>query len=161
MKAPACLVLVLAAVVPAIATNDQAKVTPVEKVLELLTKMVEKGKKSKDEEEVQFSAYKQWCGDTIAEKTDDIATAEMEIKELQADIAKLTSDAENLAVEITGLESDISALNGDIKAATAVRAKDRADYEAMHKDYSESIDAIERAIAVLKKETADVPQAAF
>merc|ERR1719313_2543205 len=52
-------------------------------------------------------------------------------------------------------------LNGDIKAATAVRAKDRADYEAMHKDYSESIDAIERAIAVLKKTSGDVPQAAL
>merc|ERR1719443_1508656 len=52
-------------------------------------------------------------------------------------------------------------LNGDIKAATAVRAKDRADYEAMHQDYSESIDAIERAIDVLKKQSADVPQAAF
>merc|ERR1719324_511765 len=49
----------------------------------------------------------------------------------------------------------------DSRPVISVRAKDRADYEAMHKDYSESIDAIERAIAVLKKETADVPQAAF
>merc|ERR1719324_818786 len=49
----------------------------------------------------------------------------------------------------------------DSRPVISVRAKDRADYEAMHKDYSESIDAIERAIAVLKKETADVPQAAL
>merc|ERR1719183_2617784 len=124
MKSNIYALLAFTIVVPVAGTAAQGQVSPVEKVLELLTGMVEKGKKSKAEEEVQFSAYAQWCGDTIAEKTDDIATAEAKIKELQADIAKLTSDAENLAVEITGLESDISTLNGDIKAATAVRAKD-------------------------------------
>merc|ERR1719392_243931 len=50
---------------------------------------------------------------------------------------------------------------GDIKAATAVRKIEKADYDETHKDYSESIDALERAIAVLKKQAYDRKQASF
>merc|ERR1719388_332256 len=46
----------------------------------------------------------------------------------------------------------------DLANATAIREKEKADYDAAHADYSESIDAIERAIAVLKKRQADIPQ---
>merc|ERR1719265_1468664 len=45
-----------------------------------------------------------------------------------------------------------------MESATAIRTKEKADYDAAHADYSESIDAIERAIAVLKKRAADIPQ---
>jgi uncharacterized protein YoxC len=36
---------------------------------------------------------------------------------------------------------------------------EKADYDAMHKDYSESVDALQRAIAVLKKQAHDRSQA--
>jgi hypothetical protein len=48
---------------------------------------------------------------------------------------------------------------GDKKAATEVREIENTDYLATHKDYSESIDALEKAIAVLKKQMFDTPQA--
>jgi len=159
MKAAACFAVAFATLSLAAATSAEVKVTPVQKVITLMQGMLEKGKKSKDEEAVQFSAYKQWCGDTIAEKTDDVATGEEKIKQLQADIEKLGTDIEKLGEEITQLESDISGLKGDIKAATAVRRKENAEYLAMHKDYSESISAVERAIGVLKGEDHDTPQA--
>jgi DNA repair exonuclease SbcCD ATPase subunit len=60
-----------------------------------------------------------------------------------------------LTKEIAGLDEDISIWNGDIKAATNVREIEKADYDAMHKDYSESVDALQRAIAVLKKQSHD------
>ena len=53
---------------------------------------------------------------------------------------------------------DISIWNGDIKAATNVREIEESDYDAMHKDYSESVDALQRAIAVLKKQSHDRKQ---
>ena len=46
-----------------------------------------------------------------------------------------------------------------MKAATWLREMEKADYDAMHKDYSESIDALNRAIAVLKKQAYDRKQA--
>ena len=63
--------------------------------------------------------------------------------------------------EIAGHDEDISVWNGDIKAATNVREIEKADYDAMHKDYSESVDALQRAIAVLKKQSHDRKQASF
>ena len=44
------------------------KVTPVQKVIQLLNGMAEKGKAEKQEEQVQFAAYKQFCDDTTVEK---------------------------------------------------------------------------------------------
>ena len=44
---------------------------------------------------------------------------------------------------------------GDVKAATKIHEIEKADYDATHKDYSESVDALERAIAVLKKQAYD------
>merc|ERR1719151_541072 len=48
-----------------------------------------------------------------------------------------------------------------MKAATKVRAMEKADYDTTHKDYSESVDALERAIAVLKKQAYNRKQASF
>merc|ERR1719359_1252785 len=45
-----------------------------------------------------------------------------------------------------------------MKAATKVREIEKADYDATHKDYSESVDALQRAIAVLKKQAHDRTQ---
>jgi len=138
-----------------------AEVTPVEKVLELMNSMLEKGKKEKHEEEVQFAAYKQFCDDTSVEKTNAIEEANGKITVLKADIEKAVATIAKLTKEVAELEEDISTWNGDIKAATAVRNKEKADYDKTHADYSESVDALERAIAVLKKQTHDRKQASL
>merc|ERR1712232_1327398 len=58
-------------------------------------------------------------------------------------------------------DEDISIWEGDIKAATNVRDTEKADYDALHKDYSESVDALQRAIAVLKGQAHDRKQASL
>merc|ERR1719378_1516644 len=80
------------------------------------------------------------------------------IEKLKADIQKYTSDAAQLTKEIAGLDEDISVWEGDIKAATNVREIEKSDYDTLHKDYSESVDALQRAIAVLKKQAYDRKQ---
>jgi len=138
-----------------------AEVTPVQKVIQLMNGMLEKGKKEKHDEQVQFAAYKQFCDDTSVEKTRAIAEANEQIDTLKADIQQATAKAAKLTKEIAGLDEDISIWNGDIKAATNVREIEKADYDALHKDYSESVDALGRAIAVLKKQTGDRKQASL
>merc|ERR1719248_102165 len=83
------------------------------------------------------------------------------IEKLKADIQKYTADAEQLAKEIAEHEEDIGVWTADIKAATKVRDIEKADYDATHKDYSESIDALRRAIAVLKEQAFDRKQASL
>jgi len=136
-----------------------SKVTPVEKVIQLMEGMLEKGKKEKHEEMVQFASFKQFCDDTSVEKGKAVADANEQIETLKADIFQFTADAERLSKEIAQLDEDISVWTGDLSAAKKVRAIEKADYDAMHKDYDESIDALGRAIDVLKKKSGDVAQA--
>merc|ERR1719265_1113215 len=134
---------------------EKAEVTPVQKVIQLMEGMLAKGQKEEQPEQVQFAAYKQFCDDTSTEKTRAIAEANERIDVLKADIQQATATAARLTKEIAELDEDISIWEGDIKAATNVRNIEKADYDATHKDYSESVDALQRAIAVLKKQAHD------
>merc|ERR1719413_135052 len=96
-----------------------AKVTPVQKVIQLLEGMLEKGKKEKHDEQVQFAAYKQFCDDTSVEKKRAIEEANEKIEVLKADIEKDTA----------AHEEDISVWSGDVKAATKVREIEKTDYD--------------------------------
>jgi len=134
-------------------------VTPVQKVIEMLQGMLEKGKKEKHEEQVQFATYKQWCDDTTTEKQKMIKEADQMIEGLHADIEKFEAEAELMTEEIAKLDEDTSVFQGDMKAATKVREVEKADYEATHQDYTESVDALAMAIEVLSKQTHDRKQA--
>ena len=68
--------------------------------------------------------------------------ANEQIDTLKADIQKYTADAAKLTKEIAELDEDITIWEGDIIAATNVREIEKGDYDAMHKDYSESVDAL-------------------
>jgi cell division septum initiation protein DivIVA/histone H3/H4 len=155
MKAAIVVLLALASTQSASA----AAVTPVQKVIQLMEGMMTKGKEEKHAEQVQFAAYKQFCDDTTVEKTRAIKEAEETISILKADIQEYTATAAQLTKEIAAHDEDISVWTGDMKAATKVREMEKADYDAMHKDYSESVDALTRAIAVLKKQAHDRSQA--
>jgi len=147
-------------VLAVLAEANAATVTPVQKVVQLLNGMVEKGKKDKHEEQVQFASYKQFCDDTSVEKTRDIKEANEMIEVLKADIEKYESDAAKLAREIAVHDDDITTWKGDEKAATKVREIENEDYVTTHKDYTESLDALAEGIATIKKEAGDVKQAA-
>jgi len=141
--------------------TQASEVTPVQKVIQLMEGMLAKGKEEKHSEQVQFAAFKQFCDDTTVEKQRAIVDADEKIDVLKADIEKYTATAEKLTKEIAEHDEDISVWTGDEKAVTKVREVERADYDAMHKDYSESVDALERAITVVKDQSHDRKQASL
>merc|ERR1719159_1902768 len=122
--------------------------------------MVEKGTKEKQDEQVQFAAFKTFCDNTVSAKQAAIAEATEQIDVLTSDIEKYESEAADAAKLVSGLDADISTWEGDTVAATKVREIEFTDYTATHKDYSETIAALEMAIATLMKTSADVKQAA-
>jgi len=159
MKSSVCAIS--AAALIGAATASDASVTPVQKVIQLMQDMVAKGEAEKKAEVVQFAKYKMFCENTASEKNKAIAAADERIQVLTADIEKATTDAEELGKDITKLEDDIKTWNGDKDASTKVREIEKSDYDTTHKDYSESITALEGAIAVLKKQDYDRAQAAL
>mmetsp|Transcript_59030 Transcript_59030/g.127084 ORF Transcript_59030/g.127084 Transcript_59030/m.127084 type:complete len:654 (+) Transcript_59030:59-2020(+) len=138
-----------------IVAASAASVTPVQKVIQLMNGMLEKGKEEKHEEQVQFAAYKTWCDDTATEKTRAIKEDNEQIDSLEAVIGKCEADIAKLTKEIARLDEDISVYEGDLKAATKVRKMEHEDYLATHKDMTESIDATAGAIALIKKRMFD------
>ncbi|CAE7635361.1 hdhd3 [Symbiodinium sp. CCMP2592] len=134
------------------ALASQVQVTPVQKVVQLLENMKEKGTKEMQEEEVQYTKFKQFCDMTLAEKEAAIGEAADKIETLEADIEKAASEAERLGKEMSEHQTDIEAATAEKEKATGVREKGRTDFQLTLKDYGESIDAIARALKALKEE---------
>jgi len=140
------IVLITVLAGPALANS----VTPVQKVLQMMDEMLVKGKKEKAEEAVTFSTYKQFCQSTAAEKTRDIGDAKDAIVQLKADIEKANADAMEAAGVLSDLGADIDEWSAQKSEAQSIRAKENADFMAIQAEYTEAIDATERAIQVLK-----------
>merc|ERR1719331_1225359 len=157
---PRVAVLVLAVAMASVtALREQSEVTPVQKVIQLIEGMVAKGKKEKNAEMVQFAAYKQFCSDTQAQKQTAIKEANEQIEVLKADIEQANANAEELGLQIAKHDEDISCWEGDLKASFKVREIENEGYILTHKDYTESIQAIEDGIATLQNQNHDVEQA--
>merc|ERR1719453_2705535 len=134
--------------------QGKSSVTPIQKVLTLMEELKAKGIAAKQDEEVKFSAFSQWCQNTKKAKTDEIAAGNQKIESLNAGIEKARVLINKLTDRILELEEDVGRWKKDQQSATTVRDAERADYTATVTDYTESIDAVGQAINVLKKRTA-------
>jgi chromosome segregation ATPase len=137
----------------------RAGVTPVQKVIQLMTEMHAKGVQEKQDEEVAFTTFKQWCDNTAKNKAKAIKESEELMEQLEADIASAESDVVTLTDEIAGLNAEIDSKKKDMQAATEIRDKEKEDYKKTHTDYSESIEAVTKAEAVISSKSGDVAQA--
>lgn len=136
-----------------------AAVTPVQKAAELLQGLLQRAREEKHAEQVQFSAFKQFCGDVSAEKQSGIEKMDAEIERLQAKVLKHDADADRLGGEVKDLEQDIVDRGQDLEEATKVRKEERTNHTTVYEDYTESINAIASAIDVLKAQARNTPQA--
>jgi len=155
------LVAALALSAPAVrAEKANAAVTPVQKVIEMMTEMQAKGIREAEAEVKIMDEYTEWVDDTCRQLEFEIKTAKADIEKLTATIEKAMADISALSDEIAVLDADIATWEGNQKAATTIRDKEHAEYEVEQKDLSESVDALGRAIQVLSNVQADTPQAA-
>ena len=155
MKSFAVALLALASAV----TAESAAVTPVQKVTQMLQDMLARSQEEKNAEEVAHTTYVQWCDDTSAHKSAAIEKGKNTIEALEASIEEGAANIESLTRDIATLDSEMARWTQDTKAAREVRDMESTDYQATNTDYSESIDALGRAIAVLKKQSYDRAQA--
>merc|ERR1719191_1334102 len=80
---------------------------------------------------------------------------------LEAEIDKLTQDVAALGEAIGELNDNVAKYKADVKSETVQREKDHAAFLEEEKDYSESVDALERAIAVLQEKDGNIPGASL
>jgi len=159
MARVAILAGLMAALAEASTVESSNTVTPVQKVIQMLGGMLAKGREEKSAEAVDYSAYAQFCSDSITEKTRAVEEAAEEMQLLTANIQDAQTTAEKLQREVQESDGEVSTWQGNMKAIQKVREVEREEYEAVHQDYSETVDAITRAVAMLKSKAGSTKQA--
>jgi len=128
-------------------------------VIQMLTDMTAKAQQEKKAEQVAYAEFNTWCGQESANLASSIKKSAEEIDMLSASINQLESEISELGDDIAQLHSDEDKFASDIAATKQQRVKDHADFLAEEQDFSESVDAIERALAILAKQDYDRPAA--
>jgi hypothetical protein len=146
MKLPVCSALILT-----VLFRELAAVTPVSKVLELLSSLESKITKDGEEEEKLFVKYMDWCKNAKADTGYAIKTAKAEIEDLTSTIGKALSDIDAYSTKIEELAGSISQDTADLKSATGIRAKESAEFTASEEELVEAVDMLDRAINILEK----------
>jgi peptidoglycan hydrolase CwlO-like protein len=132
----------------------------VQKVIELLNDLSAKAKGMKSAEAVEFGKFSQFCKDTKSNKKSEVERGDVLIESLTAETQKLDSDVAELNDAIANLHKDVASNEAKIKATANQRRVERDDHTSEIQDFGESVDALERAIATLQRQSHDRPQSA-
>merc|ERR1719375_2593888 len=137
----------------------QMDVNPLSKTIELLDSLSAKIKAEGEAEAKAYKEYVAWCDDASSNLQYEIKTGAAKKEELGATISKATADIEGCDDKIEDLAGSISADEKELKEATAVRAKEAADFAASEAELVDAIDTLDRAVMVLEKEMKKNPAA--
>jgi hypothetical protein len=137
-------------VVLAVADGSQVRVTPIEKVTQLLkgleAKITAEGKK----EAAAYDKYACFCKEQADEKLYAIEKSDKTIEKLSAEIKELDAAISELNGQIGTLNSKASGLEDKIKDNQDDRDADHAAYLAKAKDLIDATEACGAAIAAMK-----------
>jgi len=124
---------------------------PVSKVITLLKDMQGQLEKEAEEDANTAETMACWCTTNDQEKTAAIANGEQRSVDLGAAIEEGTATSARLNTEIKATDGQLSANMKALDQATALRARQLADFNAEEKDMLQSISALRSAVTVLGK----------
>merc|ERR1719380_513035 len=113
--------------------------------------MIKQLEKEAEEDEEIYEKLACWCETNDKEKTKAIADAEALIETLTSTISELAATSARLSTEIKNLEGEVKEEQDALDQATALRAKELAEFNAEEKDALLNIQALKNAIIVLSK----------
>jgi len=148
-----------AVLVAGLGAAEATDTNPLAKVIELLGSL--RGKIVADGE-AEAKAYKEffdWCDDAAANKGFEIKTATTQKGKLEAVIAKSASTVEEASTKIEELAASIAKGEADLAEATGIRGKENSEFVAAENELEETVGALDRAIAIIGRESAKNPAA--
>merc|ERR1719310_2494721 len=143
---PLCLLLVLGA--PAV----EATANPVSKVLQMLSDLQAKIIKEGEDAQKIYDEFAEACEDQSRELGFQIKTLKTEVAEQTACVEQQGSTVADLSATLEGCVADLATDERDLKSATEIREKELADFKAEEAELMETVDVIERAIAIIERE---------
>ena len=95
--------------------------------------------------------YTTWCDEEANTKEDAITSSKRTIGDLEATIEDAKGSIVTLTSSIDELTMSISTSEAELDKATKLRKKESDDFMASEKELVDTVDSLERAITVLKK----------
>jgi chromosome segregation ATPase len=123
----------------------------VQKVIQLLDEL--KGKVAADlaAEEKLMDEYTSWCDEEANEKEDAITSSKRTIEDLEATIEDAKATVVTLTSDIDDLTSKISTSEKELSDAKGIRKEEHDVFLASEKELVDTVDGLDRALTVLKK----------
>jgi len=140
-------------IAPALAVDSN----PLSKVFELMDELTSKIKKEGVAEAKAYKEYFDWCDDTSKNAQFEIKTASAQKEELEANIGELASSISASTTKIGELSAAIASDTVELKEATAIRDKEVAEFQKAETELVDTVDTLERAVAILEREMAKAP----
>merc|ERR1719478_776661 len=134
---------------PAVAT--QAKVSPVQKVIQLIDDMHTKVTKEAAEESKVFEEYAKFCDDEATAKEYAIKDSKEAIEELTATITDSKAIIESEDSKVGDLATKISDTESELSNAIAVRNKEHDEFVKTEKELLETTEELAGAQEAIKK----------
>merc|ERR1719387_1190088 len=131
---------------------SSASVSPVQKVIELLEDNKVKIANDLAAEEKEMAEYTDFCDKESSDKGYAIKTATSKIEDLTALIQKCESKIPEYEDEIATLGTDVASKQKQLMEATALREKEKADFDETEKELMTAIDQLDRAVTIIKRE---------
>jgi len=125
-------------------------VTPVEKVINLLTDLKDEVTTEGAAEAATYDKFACFCKDTTEEKSLAITTGRDEIDSLSAEIGEDTAEKVKKSTELQEAKVKLETLNREIAENKALWDKEKAKYESTAADLSKAISSLEKAIDAMK-----------
>merc|ERR1719324_1742546 len=122
----------------------------------MMEDMAAKGKAEKEAEIAVYQEYMKFCDKTSFEKGVAIRDGKLAVEQGTAAAGKAKADAEAAADKIVELNANIKAWALQKAESTKEREIEHADYEAEHTEFTENIDALSEAMAVIAASTQPV-----
>jgi hypothetical protein len=136
-----------------------AKVSPVQKVIQMMDKMKATSEDLMDAEQKTFAEYTEWVDDRQTELGFEIKTGKAEIEKLTAFIEEADIEVAKLGKKIKSTDGEIDRMEKEMKEATDLRKKENTEYMTTQQDLAESVEAIEKATQVVTEGAQDKKQA--
>jgi len=149
-----CFAAVLFAATAVPAAVSAAEVSPIGKVVQLISDLQTKVIKEGEEAQKMYAEFSEWCEDRARDLSHDIKTGTAEVETLKASIAESDASILELTTKIDDLAGDIATDEADLKAGTEIRDKEHADFAAEESELVETIDMLDRATGILEREMA-------
>jgi len=131
-----------------------ADTNPMAKVIELMDDCAAKVTKDGDAEAKAYKEFFEWCDDASKNTQFEIKTYTSDKEKLEATIGETTATIETASSKIEELAAAIASDEKELAEATAIREKELAEFSKSEAELVDTVDTLERAVAILERELA-------